>query len=72
MISAHALLPAWCLGFTRDGRLLIVGAVNFARNRSGPVDCVVGEVLSYCVRKLGMPELETRDMISSKGACGLC
>ena len=49
-----------------------MGVVDFTRNRSGPVDCVVGEVLSYRVRKLGMPELETLDMISSKGACEFC
>ena len=46
-----------------------MGVVNFARNRSGAVDCAVGAVLSYSVRKLGMPKLETLDMISSKGAC---
>lgn len=43
---------------------MIVGATNFARNPSGPVDCVVGELLLYWVRKLGIPQFETRDIIS--------
>jgi len=43
-----------------------VGTVNFVCNRSGHVDCVVGELLLYWVGKLGIHQFETCYIIGEK------